>query len=150
MSTYKKLIDLVSRRKVPKPSKELWQRFDKELTQKLDAIDAKRHSERVPFIERIKEVFGLLLKPGLKPALVTASLLIIIIGMGLYFTNYQGEGLVSVAALSNEEVVDELIIIDGLIAEMGAVENGTDTNGIFNELELFYELDPSLFNSTEG
>ncbi|KPK42525.1 MAG: hypothetical protein AMJ78_02225 [Omnitrophica WOR_2 bacterium SM23_29] len=144
MSTYKKLIDLVSRRKVPKPSEELWQRFDKELMQKLDAIDAERHSERVPFIERIKEVFGLLLKPGLKPVLVTASLLIIIIGMSLYFTNYRSEGLVSVAALSNEEAVEEFIMVDGLIAEMDALERGADINGIFNELELFYEPDPSL------
>jgi len=144
MSTYKKLIDLVSRRKVPKPSKELWQRFDKELTQKLDAIDVKKDSEYVPFIERIREVFGLLLKPRLRPVLVTASLLIIIIGTSLYFTNYQGEGLVSVATLSNEEVVEEFIIIDGLIAEMGALGKGADINGIFNELELFYEPDPSL------
>lgn len=114
MSSYKKLIDLISRKKTPVPLKEFWQEFDKGLGQKLDTIDAQKLKRRVLFIDKIKDVLGLLLKPGLKPAFVSAFLLIMVIGGTLFFKSHQSIQFYSVASLSNKELVEELTMIEEL------------------------------------
>lgn len=146
MSTYKKLVDLVSRRRTPRPSKAFWEKFDRELGQRLDAVDAQRYQRRFSFIKKVKDAFELIFQPRLRSAVVIASLLIVIIGAALFFTNYQDIQLRSILALSDEELVDELIIIDGLATKVNGVTGKREgTDGILDELELLYELDPSFF-----
>lgn len=114
MSTYKRLIELVSRKKAPQPSREFWQEFDKELGQKLDAINAKRSRQPVPFIDAIRDFLGTLLKPSLRPVVAGVFLIIIAMGGSILFKNYQDIQFYSVSALSNEELADELSAIEEL------------------------------------
>lgn len=151
MLTYKKVIESVSRYRTPRPSKVFWQEFDKGLRLRLDAIDVRKSQRRSIFVERIKDIFGALFQPTLRPAVVSVSLIVLIIGVTLFFTNYQTIQQLSIAGLSDEELVNELVIIEGLFAEgSSAIEKVENGNGILNELELLYELDPSLFGATKG
>lgn len=144
MSTSKKIIDLILRSRTPKPSKKFWKNFDRELERKLDTIDRQKSQRRSLFVDKIKDVFGLLFRPDTRPAVAAISL-VVIIGATLFFANYQGMRFNSIAALSDEELVDELIIINGLVSEASQPpQRGAVTNGILDELELLYEINPSL------
>lgn len=144
MSAHKKIIDLVLRSRTPKPSKEFWQDFDKELRKKLDAVDMWRSQRHSVFAEKIKDAFGMLFRPSIRAAVVAISL-IVIIGATLFLTNHRGIRFSSIAALSDEELVDELMIIDGLASEISRPhQKGEVSNGILDELELLYEINPSL------
>ncbi|KPK41427.1 MAG: hypothetical protein AMJ78_05580 [Omnitrophica WOR_2 bacterium SM23_29] len=151
MATYKKIIELISRYRTPKPSKEFWQEFDKGLRQRLDAIDEWKSQRRSIFVEKIKDILGTVFQPTFRPAVVAVSLIILIIGVSLFFTNYQAIQQRSIAGLSDEELINELVMIEMLFAEGDeAAEKIENRNDILNELRLLYELDPSLFDAIKG
>lgn len=144
MATYKKIIKLVSKYRTPKPSQEFWKDFDKGLERKLDAVDIQRSRPSI-FADKIKDAFERLFRPDIRPAVVAVSLIVMIIGATLFFTKYQGMRFEPVAALSDEELVDELTIINGLANEVSQLpQEGEVTNGILDELELLYEINPSF------
>lgn len=144
MTTYKKIIKLVSKHRTPKPSQEFWKDFDKGLKQKLDAVDMQRSRPSI-FVDKIKDIFETLFRPDIRPVVVAISLMVMIIGATLFFANYQGMRFNSIAALSDEELVDELIIINGLVSEVSQPpQKGAVTNGILDELDLLYEINPSF------
>ena|SRR3989338_2604892 len=112
MSVDEKLIDIISKMKAPKMSKGFWAKFDAELGWKLDAAEAGRISPKAVPAHAIINFFAVFREFKFKRAFVTASFALIVIAFSLIFSVRNGPGLYSVASLTSDELIEELIFID--------------------------------------
>ena len=102
-----------------KLSKEFWLKFDRELGERLDAIDSRKSSRSYGFTEWLDGAFSVLFQP--KPALAAATL-VVAINLILFSLTSGGPSLVSVALLSKDDLAGELVLTD----ELASGENIVD------------------------
>ncbi len=112
MSIDKKLIDIISKMKAPKMSKGFWAEFDAGLGRKLDAAQAGKISPKAVLARAVINFFAVFTDYKFKRAFVTASIALILAGSSLIFSARGGPGLYSVASLTGEELIEELVLID--------------------------------------
>lgn len=112
MSVDEKFIDIISKMKAPRMSRGFWAKFDAELGRKLDAAEAERISPKVVLAHAIINFFAVFRDSKFKRAFVTASLALIVVGFSLIFSTRGGPGLYSVASLTSDELIEELVFID--------------------------------------
>lgn len=119
MANFKDIIDMISKEKAPGLSKESWKGFDRELGEKLDAVNSRNLSRSYGFAEKINEAFSVFLRP--KPILVTVTF-IVVINLTLFSLAHKSTSLTSVAFLSNDDLAEELV----LTGELASGENIVD------------------------
>ncbi|MFA5093629.1 MAG: hypothetical protein WC512_00115 [Candidatus Omnitrophota bacterium] len=112
MPTDEKFIDLISKaRKAPVMSKGFWAKFDAELGAKLNAAEKKRISLPLAVFEAVEDMAAVLRNVEFKRALATASVAVTVIGFSIIFSMRGGPGLYSVSSLTNDELIDEIVIL---------------------------------------
>jgi|GEM_PF-5585590 hypothetical protein len=112
MPTDEKFIDLISKaRKAPAMSKGFWAKFDAELGTRLNSAEKKRISLPSAVFEAIEDMVAVLRNAEFKRALATASVAVTVIGFSIIFSMRGGPGLYSVSSLTNDELVDEIVIL---------------------------------------
>jgi hypothetical protein len=114
MTSFKDIMDMIAKKKIPGPSREFWMKFDRDLGEKLDAIDSRNSSRGYGFAEKLGEAFSVFFQP--KPVLAAATL-IVVINLAVFSLAYKGTSLVTVAFLSNDDLALELILTDELAGE---------------------------------
>ena len=119
MANFKDIIDMISKKKAPIPSKEFWKGFDRELGEKLDAVNSRKLNRRYGFSEKLNDALSVFLRP--KPVLVTATL-IVAINLAVFSLANRSTYLTSVAFLSNDDLAEELV----LTGELASGENIVD------------------------
>ena len=111
MASFKDIMDMIAKKRIPMPSKEFWSRFDRELRGRLDAIDVRKRGRNYGFAERLNDAFSALFQPQFERLLVTTALAVVIASFALTAGFRDRPGLYTVASLTNDELVDELILI---------------------------------------
>ena len=119
MANFKDIIDMISKKKAPGPSKEFWKGFDRELGEKLDSVNSRNSSCHYGFSEKLNDALSVFIRP--KPVLVTATL-IVAINLALFSLAHRSTYLTSVAFLSNDDLAEELV----LTGELASGENIVD------------------------
>lgn len=111
MASFKEILDIISKKKAPAPTKEFWARFDRELAGRLDAIDSRNPRRNYGFAERLSDAFSVFFQP--KPVLLAATL-VVLINLTLFSLAQRGPSLTLVAFLSNDDLAEELVLTDQL------------------------------------
>lgn len=119
MLKLKDILDAISRKKAPDLPNGFWHRFDRELGERLDAVDNRNLSRRYGFAAALEGAFSLFLRP--KPVLVTATL-VVAINLALFSFANKGTSLTSVALLSSSDLAEELVLTDELISGENIVD----------------------------
>lgn len=119
MVRFKDILSAILRKRAPDLPKEFWRRFDRELGERLDAVDSRNLSRGYGFAAALNGAFSLLLRP--KPALIVATL-VVAINLALFSFANRAIPLTSVAFLSNSDLAEELILTDELIAGENIVD----------------------------
>ncbi len=122
MLRFQDLIDVISKRRTPKPSKEFWEKFDSELNRRLDEVDASRSDYRHVFAEKIMGFVGAFIQPKFRYALISACAVVLIISATMFSFNRYQPNIYSVASLSNDDLVEELLFVENAASQ----ENGID------------------------
>ena len=115
MASFKDIEDAISKKKVPEPSKGFWLKFDRELGDRLDAVDSRNPSRAYG----LADIFSVFLQP--KPVLAAAAL-VLMINLAVFSLARSGNSLTMVAFLSNDDLAGELVLTD----ELGSGENIVD------------------------
>ena len=119
MASFKDIMDMIAKKKVPEPPKGFWLKFDRELGEKLDAIDSRKSSRNYGFTEGLGEMFSAFFRP--KPVLAAATF-IVAINLILFSLASRGPALVSVALLSRDDLAEELVLTDQLASGENIVD----------------------------
>ena len=119
MASFKDITDMISKKKVFEPPKGFWLKFDRELGERLDAIDSRKSSRSHGFAEGLGEMFSAFFQP--KPVLAAATF-IVAVNLILFSLASGGPALVSVALLSKNDLAEELVLTD----ELSSGENIVD------------------------
>ena len=101
MASFKDIMDVIAKKKAPEPPRGFWSKFDRELGERLDAIDSRKSSRDYWFV----------LQP--KPVLVAATF-ILALNLVLFSFASREPTLVSVALLSRDDLAEELVLTDQL------------------------------------
>ncbi|MFA5339056.1 MAG: hypothetical protein WC317_02770 [Candidatus Omnitrophota bacterium] len=119
MASFKDIMEMMAKKKVPEPQKEFWLKFDRELRERLDAIDSRKSSRGYGFAESLGWAFSAIFQP--KPVLVAATL-VVAINLMVFSLSSGGSGLVSVALLSRDDLAGEFVLTE----ELASGENIVD------------------------
>ena len=111
MASFKDITDMIAEKKAPEPPKGFWLKFDRELGERLDAIDSRKSSRSHGFAEGLGEMFSAFFQP--KPVLA-AAMFILALNIVLFSFASRGPTLVSVALLSRDDLAEELVLTDQL------------------------------------
>lgn len=121
MLRFQDLVELISKRRTPKPSKGFWNKFDGELSRKLDKIDASRLGRRNVFADKIRDMASIFTQPQFRYALVVTCVVLILCTTMFSLNSYQ-PAIYSVASLSGDGLVEELLYIENI----SSPDNGID------------------------
>jgi len=119
MVRFKGILDAISKKRVPDMPKEFWHKFDRELGERLDAVDSRNLNRSYGFAAALEGAFSLLFRP--KPVLVTATL-VVAINLALFSFANRAIPLTSVALLSNSDLAEELVLTDELTSGENIVD----------------------------
>ncbi len=119
MASFKDITDMISKKKVFEPPKGFWLKFDRELGERLDAIDSRKSSRSHGFAEGLGEMFSAFFQP--KPVLAAATF-IVAVNLILFSLASGGPALVSVALISKDDLAGEFVLTN----ELASGENIVD------------------------
>ncbi len=119
MASFKDIMDMIAKKKAPEPSRGFWLKFDRELGEKLDAIDSRNPNRSYGFAEKMGDIFSVFLQP--KPVLAAATF-IVAVNLILFSLASGGPALVSVALLSKDDLAGEFVLTN----ELASGENVVD------------------------
>jgi hypothetical protein len=122
MPVDEKFDDLISKASTPKMSKGFWAKFDSELGTKLDKAEARRISVRSAVLGVLGDLASAFANPEFKHALATASAAVMVVGFSIIFAAKGGPGLYSVSSLTNDELVDEIVMLDAYPASENIID----------------------------
>lgn len=119
MASFKDIMDIIAKKKAPEPPKGFWLKFDRELKERLDAVDSRNYSRGYGFAESLGGAFSAIFQP--KPVLVAATL-VVAVNLMVFSLSYGRSGLVSVALLSKDDLAGEFVLTE----ELASGENIVD------------------------
>ncbi len=111
MASFKDITDMISKKKVFEPPKGFWLKFDRELGERLDAIDSRKSNRSYGFAGWLDGISFAFFQP--KPVLA-AAMFILALNIVLFSFASRGPTLVSVALLSRDDLAEELVLTDQL------------------------------------
>ncbi len=119
MASFKDIMDMIAKKKAPEPQKGFWLKFDRELGERLDAIDSRKSSRSYGFAEGLGATFSSFFQP--KPVLAAATF-IVAVNLILFSLASRGPGLVSVALIAKDDLAEEFVLTN----ELASGENIVD------------------------